>query len=978
LLILAVLVPPCHAERYYFQYYGGTAGLSQAVPQAIYQDRAGFIWVGTQAGLNCYDGDSWTIYSIRQGLSNDWINSITEDNQGHLWVGTLGGVSRWDGSKFTNYTSAEGLADNRVVWVTSAKDGIVWAATTKGVCRFDGTRWITYTVEHGLPSEKVHSLYLDHADTLWVATQEGVAFLRGQKFIPFRPGELAGQSVSSITEDTHQRLYVGLQGRLLVYDRMELLKTFSAAEGFPPVPASRVLADRYGVVWAGTPQGLVSIRGEKISLLTEREGLQHSDVRAVFEDREGVLWIGCYGGLYKFQGRAFTNYLVADGLGSDNVRPIVRDRQGSLWVGTTNGLSRLQGGEWKNFTTDHGLLDNAVQALLLDRKGLLWVGLRTGLCLFDGSEFTRDTSLTPYGRVVGIAEDPRGTIWCTVQPGGLFRKVQGRFEMVSVPGQSFSNGRVLVDKKGSVWVSGDMGLSRWDGRTWTTFTTRDGLASNQPYFMCNDARDRIWFGYHSSSGLTYYDGTRFAHYTTAEGLSNDAVYSLGVDQAGNLWVGTARGVNRFDGSAFTQFGTEEGLANNESNAGGFYADRDGTLWFGTIGGLSHYDPRFDLSTGAPPALKLAELRLGSQRLTGGAAPDVAHNMNDLVARVVGLSFVNERRLNFEYRLLGFHEEWNPLEGKEIRITNLPARSYTLEVRARKYQGAWSQAVGFGFRIRPPFWNTWWFWLLALSVVAPLVYVIYELKSARVRRRAAELEQKIEDRTRELAQKTEELESFIYTISHDLKAPVVSLQGLASLLKLDLGDQLQGDAALYLERIHANTVHMQRLINELLKLSRIGRLKEPRVPVDMNELVHETARELHGQVELKKATITIDGTLPTVVCEKDRMQQVWMNLLANALHYSRPEVSPVISVGATNGEVDKCTLYVRDNGIGIAPEYQEKVFDIFYRVDGKYADSESTGVGLAIVKRIIDSHGGTVWVESGGRGMGTTFWFTLPQ
>jgi signal transduction histidine kinase/ligand-binding sensor domain-containing protein len=966
-----------HAEQYYFQYYGGTDGLSQAVPQAIHQDRAGYIWVGTQAGLNRYDGDAWTIFSIRQGLPNDWINSITEDNQGRLWVATLGGVSLWDGSKFTNFTSAEGLADNRVVCVVAAKDGTVWAATAHGVCRFDGKRWNTYTVEHGLPTEDIHALYLDHSDVLWAATHDGAALLQGERFIPFRPAELAGRDVSSIAEDSHRRLYVGLEDRVLVYDHDALLNTFSKSEGFPSVPASRLLADRYGAVWVGTPQGLISIQEGKIRVLNEHNGLQHSDVRALFEDREGVVWIGCYGGLYKFQGRAFTNYRMADGLGSDNVRPIVRDRQGLLWAGTVNGLSRFDGRQWKNFTTEHGLLDNAVQTLMLDWRGLLWVGLRTGLCLFDGKEFVRDTSLTPYGRVVSIVEDNAGIIWCAVQPGGLFRKLQGGFEMVSVPGQSFSNGRLLVDGKGSLWASGDKGLSRFDGRTWTTFTTKDGLASNQPYFMCSDAGDRIWFGYHSSSGLTCYDGARFTHYTTAEGLSNDAVYSVGVDQVGNIWIGTARGMNRFDGRAFTQFGTEEGFANNESNAGGFYADRDGTLWFGTLGGLSHYDPRFDLSMGAPPAVELTDLRLGSRRVTGEASPDVAHGMNDLVARVVGLSFANERRLNFEYRLRGFHEEWAPLEGKEIRITNLPARSYTLEVRARKYQGAWSEPVSYGFRIRPPFWNTWWFWLLALSIVSPLAYAIYELQSARVRRRAAALEQKIEERTRELAQKTEELESFIYTISHDLKAPVVSLQGLASLLKLDLGEQLQGDSALYLERIHANTIHMQRLINELLKLSRIGRLKEPRVPVDMNDLVNETTRDLHGQVELKKATITIEGALPTVVCERDRMQQVWMNLLANALHYSRPEAPPVIAVGAMNGKVDKYTFYIRDNGIGIPTEYHDKVFDIFYRVDGKYADSESTGVGLAIVKRIIDSHGGAVWVESRGHGTGTTFWFTLP-
>jgi signal transduction histidine kinase len=348
------------------------------------------------------------------------------------------------------------------------------------------------------------------------------------------------------------------------------------------------------------------------------------------------------------------------------------------------------------------------------------------------------------------------------------------------------------------------------------------------------------------------------------------------------------------------------------------------------------------------------------------------------ARVVCLSFANEKRQSIEYRLLGHADAWLPLTGRDIVVTNLSSGRYVLEVRARKYQGSWSAVSRFAFAVNAPVWMMWWFWLVTTTCVVSLLYAGYSLQERRARRAAEKLERKVADRTRELAQKTDELESFIYTVSHDLKAPVVSLQGLASLLKLDLAGQLNGDTALYLERIHANTVHMQRLIHDLLALSRIGRIKEARQRVNMAELAADAAHELHGQIELKEATVHVPESLPTVTGERERLKQVWINLIANAIAYARPDVSPVIQIGARAGPENACAFFVRDNGLGVAREYHNKVFEIFYRVNGSYADSESTGVGLAIVRRIVESHGGRAWVESEGLGQGSTFWFTLPH
>jgi ligand-binding sensor domain-containing protein/signal transduction histidine kinase len=936
------------------------------------------MWFGTQAGLNRYDGQSWTIYGVRQGLTSDWINAIAEDSSGRLWLATLGGVSYWDGRRFTNFTRADGLPDNRIVAIAAAQDGSIWCATPRGAGRFDGRQWKAYTTAEGLPASEVTALLLDSEDTLWAGTSAGLAFLRNGHFAVSPHQEVQGKRIRILAEGRDRRLWLGDDECVRVYRGRRLEKVFALNNESIAAPAAALIVDHYGVAWIGTPQGLGNTSNGSIRCLGPANGLLYNDVRSLFEDREGMLWIGTYGGLYKFPGRAFTNYSAVDGLGADSVRNVLRDRKAFLWVGTSGGLSRFDGQQWHNFTARDGLADEAVQALMEDHAGNLWIGTRTGITVFDGIRFVRDRSLSQYGRIVAIAEDPSNSIWCAVQPGGLFKRTGGEYVPVKVERQAFSNARLLVDRHGNIWASGDNGLSRWDGRSWRTYRTEHGLAANQPYYLFGDATGRIWFGYHSSHGFSSFDGHRFQHYTSADGLSNDAVYSLGADRQGNIWVGTARGVDRFNGKTFTNFGTEEGYADNESNAGGFFADADGTLWFGTIGGLSHYDPHYDLTAGPAPLIALTELHLGNRTFSPLETPQVGYQLNDFMAQVAGLSYLNEKKLNCQYRLVGFQDAWLPMPAQEIRINNLPAGHYTFEVRASKYQGPWSNTSQFGFAIKSPLWAQWWFWLLAAGILSLLIYGGFRMQNAHVRRRAEELERKVAKRTKELAEKTEELESFIYTVSHDLKAPVVSLQGMASLLKLDLAHQLEGDAALYLDRIHANTLHMQRLISELLKLSRIGRIKEERQPVDMKELVRETVNDLRGQIELKKAMINIAHNLPTVTCERERIHQVWMNLLANAINYSRPDTPPVVEIGSQNGRPGFQTFFMQDNGIGIPKEYHEKVFDIFYRVNGKYADSESTGVGLAIVKRIINTHGGSIWVESEGTGKGSVFWFTLPK
>ena len=231
----------------------------------------------------------------------------------------------------------------------------------------------------------------------------------------------------------------------------------------------------------------------------------------------------------------------------------------------------------------------------------------------------------------------------------------------------------------------------------------------------------------------------------------------------------------------------------------------------------------------------------------------------------------------------------------------------------------------------------------------------------------------ENLIQELSAKNEELERFTYTVSHDLKSPLVTINGFLGYLEEDAAsgnmERLSSDT----HRIGDAVNKMQQLLNELLELSRIGRMMNAPEIISFNDLVMEAMNIVHGQLEARGVTVHTQPNLSAVYGDKPRLTEVLQNLLDNAAKYMGDQPNPRIEIGQTGTEDGRTIFFVKDNGIGIPPKYHERVFGLFEKLDAK---SEGTGVGLALVKRIIEVHGGRIWVESGA-GIGSTFLFTLP-
>ena len=626
--LAAFAVHPLAAEplSVRFQHLSRADGLSQSFVYAIAQDHEGYMWFGTQEGVNCFDGYEFTVFlhdpNDPSSISDESVRTMLVDRSGTLWIGTdSGGLSRFDKltGTFTNYlhdpANENSIADNRVRVIYEDPAGLLWIGTDgSGLDRFDPA---TETFEHfpyapsspgSIAGAQVWDVTMDGEGILWVATSDGLSrfddatgTFANYRHEPADANSLSDNELRALFADAAGQLWIGTaSGGLNLLDTQtgKTRHFMHDPEDSSSISANRIndiFKDDSGSLWIGTVSGLNVLRPDGNGFdrykreASDRYSLAHDNALVLHQDRGGVLWVGTYDGLSRWNQRnsAFLHYRSdagnANGLSENTVMAFAEAPNGAVWIGTFGGgLNRLDRETDRIRTYRHdpddatSIPSDRVMALYADSDGGLWVGTRSsGLSYYDpGSQVFRtyandpgDPSSISANGVTSILRDSEGALWVGTFGGGLNRldEQTGRFERFRADPEdpyAVSNDRVLV--------------------------------------IFEDSGGMLWIGTYGS-GLNRFDRNtgRFRHYAgepgRPDGLTGDEIYMIQEDAGGDLWIAVkGAGLNRwrYDDRAngrlsVTRYSETDGLPSNTIYSGAW--DNDGMLWMSTNRGLTRLD-----------------------------------------------------------------------------------------------------------------------------------------------------------------------------------------------------------------------------------------------------------------------------------------------------------------------------------------------------------------------------------------------------
>ncbi|HWX40284.1 MAG TPA: two-component regulator propeller domain-containing protein [Blastocatellia bacterium] len=756
-------------SRRFVAYYPSEDAAARSI-SAIYEDHAGTIWCGTQAGLfrlDQVDGNPvFSFIDIIQPVGADSklsVGAIAGDRRGSLWVvATSGLYRRRPDGVVERYTAEEGLREGFSRALLEDRDGRLWVGSAFGVCRL-------------VPDPKPHSSVVERAYT----SKDG----------------LAGNYVSSLCQSSDGALWVGSSLGL---------SELSPAE---------------------------SKEGGRFQSYTGANGLSSTAINALCEDRDGNLWIGTdTGGVMRFAAHGFTTYTERDGLGGTRVGSIFENPAGELFVFSDNRfLNRFDRG---TFTAIRLNFPKGIsyggwgwyQITFQDGAGEWWMTTGEGLVRYPRlttfaqitharpkAIYTRDDGL-PANLIFRLFEDSRRDIWISTL--GDSKSVLTRWERRTETFHQYTTADGIPhaaptafceDGSGSLWIGlYEGGLLRYREGRFTPFTNSDGVPPGFIRGLYFDHAMRLWIA--TGAGLARVDHPdeerpRFITYSTADGLSSKEATCVTEDQWGMIYVGTGRGVDKLDpATGHTRHYTmADGLANSFVNV--CFRQHDGSLWFGTLQGLSRLVPQPERPASPPPilitALRIAGVPYPMPEL--GAAnvsvPELATNRNHIEIDFSGLSLAAPESLLYQYKLEGASSQWSaPADQRSVSYPNLAPGSYRFLVRSVSTDGALSESPAVAsFRILPPIWQRWWVRLLALVLIAIPAAAIarYRYQRVKAERDAEEaLRRAREERLTEL----ERVRTRIATDLHDdigSSLTQIAILGEVAHQKVELGDSAQG-------------------------------------------------------------------------------------------------------------------------------------------------------------------------------------------
>ncbi len=935
--------------------------LSNNVVSALCVTRDNTVWVGTDNGLCRYVAEKDTFVVCGDDFGDSrlryvTIKSLLEDSDGDLWIGTWAqGLFRYSPStdkveiypKINDQYSSHVIYEdsNKDIWVGSWGYGLFKLQNPKDMQRVSYQRFLH---ENGDDSSLSDNIVYDIAEdinthTLWVGTRSGLSILKLDEpdaFINYKSGKtdyrIPSDEVNSIMRDAQRNMWIGaIGGGVLMADTRQstfALYTLNFGDEDIPVTSVRTLfADSDQNLWIGVgTYGLACREYETGKLkmyshIPEFSGLK--DLPSLFavtqRKKSGEIWFGMYnGGIYVYRKGEKVKHLTTKNSGfltSDCVSALYEDYEGNCWVGTRGGIGvRLADGTDYRFETMN----------FNDSLSAGWIYVRDIIKDMDNSVWLATSNLG----VIHITGDVR-------QPSTL------KYE-----NYSFHNRKLIT---------------------------------NTVLCIHLDRFGRLWAGT-EGGGLYLYNRNKgeFEEKTRAYSIPGDVIVSIEEDKSGNLWLGTiSRLVKLYVAAVGNDFSTHiytsaDGLQDNfivNSSC-----SRNGELFFGGHKGYNSFFPdKMEIPSQETNFLitdikifnhSFSKLPVELQQKISPVMPtytskiELPHKYNNFSIEFAALTYKNPELNRYAYRLQNFDRDWQYTDADRrfAYYNNLPSGTYTFQLKATNENGEWSGYVReLTVVVLPPFWATWWAYLLYIIWVLVVGILIYRTTKNRMLLRNALRLREIEKA------KAEELNhaklQFFTNITHELLTPLTIISATVDELKT----QAPSHNDLYTV-MNSNIQRLIRLLQQILEFRKAetGNLKLRVSPGDIADFVKRETESFQPLVKKRKIHFSVLCDPEAIVgyFDTDKLDKILYNLLSNAAKYNKEGGFIQVTLSYDENK-DFVLLKVKDNGKGISKEKQKMLFKRFYEGDYRKFNTIGTGIGLSLTKDLVELHGGTISVES---------------
>jgi ligand-binding sensor domain-containing protein len=833
-----------HAQTPFFQNYFLLKKNEPVQVNKMFQARNGFLWFGTNKGLFRFDGEDYVRYTRTDSLPDNDVTALAEDSVGNLWVGLRNGkIAILKEGIIDRFEPREGSATEPISDILFDSKGILWFSTLNdGLYYFINDRLYRLDEQEGMPDLFVYDIQEDHQGNILAGTDGGL--------------------VQCKLDGTTPRLTVLNQQR-----------------GLPDNIVKKILLSGDGFIWLATEDAGI-IRFDPVAQRFESlfpGGWTFGSV-SDFIMKGNKFWISGASGLivYDQKQKSYNSYNQKSSTAISSIHTLLKDGEGNIWAGSKSGVTRTPG-DYLEFFTTNGMESNTL-AIAEDNAGCIWFSNYDGLfrqCGNGTAQVSRNVlANTPYQgfTVISLYADRRGSVWAGLYGEGLLEINAANGKILRLYNKELRNGNVLsiTGKDETIWLAtlgGAAAINTATGkRSITSYFTDNGLSSDFIYQVFIDSNDRAWFatdgkgvdmldetGFHhfqdgavnvvygfaedsnneiwanvQGSGLYKFTNGKFLAVDSATRFRDTNIAAFAADEVGNIVVINDLGIDLYNihTGKVRYLGEEAGVQNMRANLNSLARDTQGRFLIGTEGGairIASAESTIQYS----PKITIESVDIFGRPLAASSLGSLDYDENSLTINFLGFWYQDPTTLKFLYKTDNYDADWISTRDNSVTYSQLPPGDYTFRVKASEtddFSNAREDSIS--FTIRPPFWRTNLFYLLAGVTVLFSGYSFLMYRERQLIREKAELEAKVEERTREIQRKTEEiqaqneeimaqaeeikginenlesmvkqrtaelekknlaLEEYAFINAHKLRSPVASILGLVNLLsktKLD--------------------------------------------------------------------------------------------------------------------------------------------------------------------------------------------------